>query len=328
MVNVLEELPKPFTVLAPMDDVTETVFRRVIAGCASPDLFFTEFVNVDALQSGGRTSALRRLKYTDKEKPLIAQIWGSRPENFYKTAQELVEMGFDGVDLNMGCPEKSVVKNACGGGMIQNPDKALEIIRAVRDGLDGKLPLSVKTRIGFREYDEQWLRTLLEQKLNMLSIHLRTVREMSKVPAHWELAGQVKKLRDEISPSTLLVGNGDVLSRAIALQLAEEHGYDGIMIGRGVFSDPYVFADNSPWENVPAFEKVKLFQRHVELFSETWEDGERPIAPLNKFCKIYVSGFANAKDHREKLMSCKSIPELKSAIEEVLVKLAEPSLAA
>ncbi len=318
---MLEELPKPFTVLAPMDDVTETVFRRVIAGCAPPDLFFTEFVNVDALQSAGRVAALRRLKYTNDERPLIAQIWGKTPENFYKTAQELVEMGFDGVDLNMGCPDKSVVKNGCGGGMIQYPDRAVEIISATRDGLDGRLPLSVKTRIGFREYDEQWLRTILEQKLNMLSIHLRTVREMSKVPAHWELAGEVKKLRDEISPDTLLVGNGDVLSRSQAMQLANDTGYDGIMIGRGVFSDPYVFAQQSPWEDLPAKDKVGLFKRHVELFAQTWDEGERPIAPLNKFCKIYVNGFPNAKEYREILMSCKSIVELRSAIENIINKI-------
>lgn len=311
-------------VLAPMDDVTETVFRRIIAGTAAPDLFFTEFVNVDALQSAGRTAALRRLKYTEAERPLIAQIWGKQPENFYKTAKELVEMGFDGVDLNMGCPDKAVVKNGCGGGMIQYPDRAVEIIQAAREGLDGRLPLSVKTRIGFRDYDENWLRVLLEQKLNMLSIHLRTVREMSKVPAHWELAGSVKQLRDEVAPDTLLVGNGDVVSYRQATELAAEHGYDGIMIGRGVFTDPYVFSPSSPWETMSAAQKVALFQRHVQLFAETWQEGERPIAPLNKFCKIYVNGFAHAKEYRERLMSCRSIAELNKEINAVLAEINNP----
>lgn len=308
-------------VLAPMDDVTETVFRRIIVESSPPDLLFTEFVNVDALQSAGRTAAMRRLKFTDREGPLIAQIWGSRPENFYKTAQELVGMGFDGVDINMGCPDKAVVKNGCGGGMIQNPDKAVEVIAATRDGLAGKLPLSVKTRIGFREYDSQWLQLLLEQKLNMLSIHLRTVREMSKVPAHWELADDVRKLRDSTAPDTLLVGNGDVTSRAQAEELAQKHAYDGIMIGRGVFHDPFVFSRNSPWAQMSGSDRVQIFKRHVELFSQTWEEGERPIAPLNKFCKIYVNGFPNAKEFREQLMSCRSITELQSAIDTVLSKL-------
>jgi tRNA-dihydrouridine synthase len=321
MQSFLNNLPKPFMVLAPMDDVTETVFRRVVAECACPDLFFTEFVNVDALQSAGRTAALRRLKYTEAERPLIAQIWGQKPENFYKTAQELVEMGFDGVDINFGCPDKAVVKNGCGGGMIKYPEGAVEIINATREGLAGKLPLSVKTRIGFNSFDERWLTAVLEQKLNMLSIHLRTVKEMSKVPAHWELADRVRELRDEVSPSTLLVGNGDVSTRDQAEDLAKKHGYDGIMIGRGVFQNPYVFASDFDWDAVPAKEKLKLFRRHVELFSCTWQEGERPIAPLNKFCKIYVSGFDGAKEARVKLMNCHSIKELQLAIDDLMSNL-------
>ena len=320
---IFNKLSEPFLVLAPMDDVTETVFRQVIAGCYAPDLFFTEFVNVEALQSAGREAAMRRLKFTEKERPLIAQIWGKTPENFYKTAKELVEMGFDGVDLNMGCPEKKVVANQCGGGTIKNPQRAIDVIQATKEGLDGKLPLSVKTRIGFSEYNEKWLRTLFEQKLNMLSIHLRTVKEMSKVPAHWEWAGRVKKLRDELSPDTLLIGNGDVLSHKQAMQLAEEHGYDGIMIGRGVFQDPFVFDPKSPWQNMEPVDKVKIFQKHVQIFSETWEEGERPIVPLNKFCKIYVFGFPNSKEYRVRLMDCRSIKELKEEIDKVVSELQE-----
>lgn len=318
---MLDNLPKPFMVLAPMDDVTETVFRRIVAGCAAPDLFFTEFVNVDALQSAGRSAALKRLKYTESERPLIAQIWGKDPANFHKTAQELVEMGFDGVDINMGCPDKAVVKNGCGGGMIQFPDKASEVIEAVRHGLDGRLPLSVKTRIGFKAYDTDWLTFLLEKKLNMLSIHLRTVKEMSKVPAHWELAEDIKTLRDNISPQTLLVGNGDVQNRRHAEELAQIYGFDGIMIGRGVFQDPYVFDLNSPWGTMSGLRRLEVFERHVELFSVTWKEGERPLAPLNKFCKIYVNGFPNAKEYRERLMFCKSIAELKEAINSVRKEL-------
>ncbi len=314
MRNVVAELPRPFMVLAPMDDVTETVFRRVVGSCAPPDLFFTEFVNVDALQSPGRTAALRRLKYTEDERPLIAQIWGKTPENFYKVAQELVEMGFDGVDINFGCPDKAVVKNACGGGMIQHPDIAVQIVQATQAGLDGRLPLSVKTRIGFREYDESWLTAMLEQKLNMLSVHLRTVREMSKVPAHWEWASRVRELRDRVAPDTLLVGNGDVMTRVQAEQLAAELGYDGIMIGRGIFHNPYLFSKDIDWASVGARERLELFQRHVQLFAETWQEGERPIAPLNKFCKIYVNGFDGAKEARVELMSCKSIAELQAAV--------------
>lgn len=311
-------LPKSFLVLAPMDDVTDTVFRRIVAECARPNLFFTEFVNVDALQSAGRTAALKRLRFTTGERPLVAQIWGKTPKNFYKTAGELVEMGFDGVDINMGCPDKAVVKNACGGGIIQFPDRAVEIIEATKQGIAGRLPLSVKTRLGFSEFDEKWLSTLLAQNLSLLSIHLRTVKEMSKVPAHWELAYRVRELRDKLSPETLLVGNGDVETRAQAEALMEKHGYDGLMLGRAVFRDPFVFAKNSPWPSFTPRQKVELYKRHVELFDETWRQGGRPIVTLNKFCKIYINDFPGAKETRAKLMDARSARELNALLSEVL----------
>lgn len=322
MSNFLDDVARPFQVLAPMDDVTDTVFRRVVAEhCYAPDIFFTEFVNVDALQSPGRTSALRRLKFVESERPLVTQIWGKKPENFQKTAAELVAMGFDGVDINMGCPVHTVVKNGCGGGMIQHPEKAVEIIEATRRGLDGRLPLSVKTRIGFKEFDETWLTTLLEQKLNMLTIHLRTVKEMSKVPAHWELASRVVTLRDRYAPQTLIVGNGDIESYAQAKDMAKKSGMDGVMVGRGVFKDPFVFSPESPWPSLSPSQKVDLFSKHLAIFEESWKPGEKPLAPLNKFCKIYINDFPNAKDYREKLMACKTIGELKSTLETVRSEL-------
>lgn len=297
-------------VLAPMDDVTETVFRRVVASCASPDLFFTEFVNVEALQSPGRESAMRRLAFTDTEKPIIAQIWGKNPENFKRTANELVEMGFAGVDLNFGCPDKKVVRNGTGGGMIKFPDGAKEIIDATREGLAGRLPLSVKTRVGFKEYDQDWIKFLLSQNLDMLTIHLRTVKEMSKVPARWEeLATDIRQMRDEISPNTVLVGNGDVTSRAQAKNLAEKHDYDGVMIARGIFHDPYVFAENSPWESLQPKKKINLYINHLKLFAETYPNGERSFDTIKKFCKIYINNFPGASELRAKLMNARSVDE-------------------
>ena len=309
MNNVLKNLPKPFMVLAPMDDVTETVFRRIIADCSPPDLFFTEFVNVDALQSAGRTSAMKRLVFTAKEKPLIAQIWGKTPENYYKVAKELVEMGFDGVDINMGCPDKKVVKNGTGGGMIKYPETARDVIQATKEGLANRLPISVKTRIGFKEYDETWLRFLLEQNLDMLSVHFRTVKEMSKVPAHWELAERLVKLRDEIAPNTLLVGNGDVKNYKQANQLAEQYGLDGVMIGRGIFKDPFVFSENSPWEAYSKQQKIDLYIKHLTLFKENYPECERKFDTIKKFCKIYINDFAGANDLRAQLMLAKTVDE-------------------
>jgi tRNA-dihydrouridine synthase len=303
------DLPKPFFVLAPMDDVTDTVFRQVIAQCAAPDLFFTEFVNVEALQSKGRQKTLPRLKLTDKEHPIIAQIWGRDPENFYKTARELADMGYDGVDINFGCPERAVVKNGLCIAMINNRPLAGEIIQAVKEGA-GPLPVSVKTRLGLQQPDFTWHEFLLSKKLNMLTIHGRTAKQMSKVPANWEMIKQVRKLRDQLSPATFIVGNGDVKNRAHGLKLAKQHKLDGIMIGRGVFDDPFAFAASSAWSSYTKDQKIALYRRHVELFAKTWKKGERKVYTLNKFCKVYINGFDGAKELREQLMSAESVSQL------------------
>lgn len=310
--NNLDSLPKPFFVLAPMDDVTDTVFRQLIAELAPPDLFFTEFVNVDALQSKGREATLKRLRFSKTEHPIIAQIWGKNPENFYKTTQELVQMGFDGVDLNFGCPDKNVVRNGTCSAFIlpENRAGALEIIQATREGLGTSLPLSVKTRLGFNDVDLSWHELLLQQKLNMLSIHGRTKRQMSKVPADWQLIEKIRKLRDRISPATLMVGNGDVLTRQQGRELAQKHGLDGVMIGRGVFQDPYVFAKDSRWHEAEKQERLALYRRHVELCAATWKHNERKIHTLNKFCKIYIQNFEGASLLREALMKAETTKEL------------------
>ena len=309
--NIWDTLPQPFFVLAPMDDVTDTVFRRVIAECAAPDLFFTEFVNVDALQSQGREAALKRLQITDKERPIIAQLWGLKPENFKKTAAELADMGFDGIDLNFGCPEKNVVRGgACSALMLpENRERAGEIIEACREG-GSSLPLSVKTRLGFNDIDLGWHEWLFSQKLNALTIHGRTRKQMSKVPADWDVIGQIAALRTALSPGTKIIGNGDVLTRAQGAELAKQHNLDGIMIGRGIFQDPFVFAAQSPWEGYSKAQKIELYRKHVELFAATWVQGERRIHTLNKFCKIYINGFDGAKELREQLMAANSTDEL------------------
>jgi tRNA-dihydrouridine synthase len=320
--NLLPELPKPFFVLAPMDDVTDTVFRRIVGGCAPPDLYFTEFTNVDGLQSAGRPRLLKKLRFTAGERPLIAHIWGKEPENFRQTAREIADgtlarefglpegINFAGVDLNMGCPVKAVVKDGLCSALINDRPLAARIIEATRQGLGGRLPLSVKTRTGFNRVDLSWFEFLLGQDLAMLSIHGRTRAQMSKVPADWDVIGQVRELRDRLAPGTLIVGNGDVESRRQGRELAEKYGLDGIMIGRGVFHDPFAFAGDSPWEDFTAPERVELYRKHVRLFAETWRAGERPIPTLNKFCKIYVNNFDGAKELREQLMAAGSTDEL------------------
>ena len=316
------DLLRPFFVLAPLDDVTDTVFRQIVASCATPDLFFTEFVNVDGLMSPGRPKLLKKLRFTASETPIIAQIWGIKPENFEAIASQIADgsmarelglpegVNFAGVDLNMGCPEKSVCNSGACSALIKNPELAVEIIQAVKRGLNGRLPLSVKTRIGFNEVDMSWFETLLAQDLQMLTVHGRTRKEMSKVPAHWDIIGDVRELRDKLAPNTLIVGNGDVLTRQQGLELAKQYKLDGIMIGRGIFHDPYVFAKNTPWESQTRGQRIELYRRQVQLFADTWKNNERPVPTLNKFCKVYINGFDGAKELREHLMAAKSTNEL------------------
>lgn len=318
-------LPKPFFVLAPMDDVTDTVFRHIVLQCARPDVFVTEFVNVDGLQSPGRDKLLPKLLLSDDEKPVVAQLWGLRPENFEASAYEVVKMGYDGVDLNMGCPDKTVVKNGACSALITNRDLAHDIIEATRRGVQKaeaetgrRVPLSVKTRLGSSSVDLTWHEFLLGHKLDALTVHFRTRAEMSKVPARWEFAADIKALRDKLSPNTVLIGNGDVTNRAHGLQLAAQSGFDGIMIGRGVFADPYCFAEQSPWESMLPAQKLELYKRHVLLFAETWPSGERKLHTLNRFCKIYVNGFDGAKELRESIMNAPTLERTVALIDESL----------
>jgi tRNA-dihydrouridine synthase len=324
--SYLQQLPKPFFVLAPMDDVTDIVFRQVVASLHAPDLFFTEFVNVDGLQSPGRTKLLKKLRFAPGEKALIAQLWGLQPENFKAVAGQIAdgtlacELGlpegcnFAGVDLNMGCPAKSEVQNGACSALIKVENRGLaeQIIDATREGLAGRLPLSVKTRLGFSEVDMSWLEFLLSKELDMLTVHGRTRKEMSKVPARWDLIGEAVQVRNRVAPQTLMVGNGDVESREQGEALARQYGLDGIMVGRGVFHNPLVFASDGAeqWEAYGEVSRIALYRKQVELFAATWQHGERNIKTLNRFCKVYVNGFDGAKELREQLMAASSTEEL------------------
>jgi tRNA-dihydrouridine synthase len=316
-------MPKPFFVLAPMDDVTDVVFRRVVHDlCAPADLYMTEFVNVDGLQSPGRQALLTKLRLEDNGAQVIAQVWGKTVENYYKTAQDLVEMGFAGIDINMGCPAGPIVQNGCGSAMClpHNQSLACEVIDAVHRGSGGKVPISVKTRLGYSAVDFEWHSLLLQQKLNMLTIHGRTRKEMSKVPADWDKIEHIRKLRDQLSPTTLIVGNGDVRDHAHGLELATKHGLDGIMIGRGVFNDPFCMAPVSPWPNYTPQAKIGLYIKHVQIFAETWAQGERKFVMLKKFAKVYINGFDGASDLRMQTMECESPPELIELLTGALAK--------
>ncbi len=303
-----------------MDDVTDTVFRRIVADCAPADYTVTEFVNVDGLCSRGREKVIRKLGVEVDSTPVIAQIWGKTPENFESIAREIADgtiPGFVGVDLNFGCPEKSVVKNECCSALQQPElrDKALSIIKATQSGLAGRLPLSIKTRLGFSEIDYTWHEFLLEQKPAMLTVHVRTTRQMSKVPAQWSAIEPIVALRDKISPDTKIVLNGDIMNRKQGIELAEKHGVDGIMIGRGIFQDPYCFALDSPWDNVSREDRIKLLKKHIELHEQIYPNGERPFSPLKKFAKVYISDFPGASELRDRIMHTETVAEALQVLE-------------
>ncbi len=296
---------RPFLALAPMEDVTDVVFRQVIEEVASPDVFFTEFTNVEAILHG-ETSRLKPSKT-----PTIAQIWGVNPESFYKASQIVSEMGFSGIDINMGCPQRTELKIGACAALIrfENRDRVREIISAVRGGT--KLPVSVKTRIGIKNIQtEDWIGFLLTQKLDALTVHGRTVKEMSSVPAHWDEIKKCVDLRNEIEIETVIIGNGDVKSIQDASYRAQETGVDGVMIGRGILENPWCFSKHIPTQD----EKIKLLKRHLELWQETWGD-KKNFSVLKKYFKIYIRDFEGASELRARLMNTKIIDEISGILD-------------
>ncbi|MDW3978019.1 tRNA-dihydrouridine synthase [Staphylococcus saprophyticus] len=312
--NFWRELPRPFFVLAPMEDVTDVVFRHVVSEAGRPDVFFTEFTNTESYcHPEGVHSVRGRLTFTEDEQPIVAHIWGDKPDHFREMSIGMAEMGFKGIDLNMGCPVPNVATKGKGSGLIQRPEIAAEIIQAAKAG---GIPVSVKTRLGYSEIDEwrDWLRHVFEKDIANLSIHLRTRREMSKVDAHWELIGEIKKLRDEIAPDTLLTINGDIPDRKTGLELAEKYGIDGVMIGRGIFHNPYAF-EKEPREHTSE-ELLGLLRLHLDLFDQYTENEPRQFKPLRRFFKIYVRGIRGASELRHQLMSTNTTDDARKLLDE------------
>lgn len=311
--NFWQDLPKPFFVLAPMEDVTDTVFRHVVAKAGRPDVFFTEFTNSESYCHPEGTKSVRgRLLFTEDEQPMVAHIWGDSPENFRKMSIGMAEMGFKGIDINMGCPVPNVAQRGKGSGLILRPDVAAELIQAAKAG---GLPVSVKTRLGYKEVDEwkEWLTHILKQGIANLSIHLRTRKEMSAVDAHWELIPEIKALRDEIAPDTLLTINGDILDRQMGLELVEKYGVDGVMIGRGIFKNPFAF-EKEPKEHSTK-EYLDLLRLQLDLHDQYIEELPRSVTGLHRFFKIYVKGFRGAGELRNQLMSTRSTDEVRALLD-------------
>lgn len=316
--NFWRDLPRPFFVLAPMEDVTDVVFRHVVSKAGRPDVFFTEFTNTDSYcHPEGKNSLRGRLTFTEDEQPMVAHIWGDKPEYFREMSIGMAEMGYKGIDINMGCPVPNVASRGKGSGLILRPDAAAEIIQAAKAG---GLPVSVKTRLGYSDLNEweDWLTHILKQDIANLSIHLRTRKEMSKVDAHWEMIPAIKELRDRIAPDTMLTINGDIPDRQKGLELAEQYGIDGIMIGRGIFKNPFAF-EKEPREH-SSQELLDLLRYQLDLHDQYQELVSRSISGLHRFFKIYVKGFPGAGELRNQLMHTKSTDEVRALIDGFEVK--------
>jgi nifR3 family TIM-barrel protein len=321
-----------------MANVTDVAFRAMIATYGKPDVMWNEFVSADGLCSSGKDKLLLDLRFSKKERPIVAQLFTGHPEAMRKAAQICAELGYDGVDINMGCPDRAVEKQGGGAASMKDPKNALGVLNAAREC---SIPVSVKTRIGYNKVDMNWLKLLLEQKLPALTIHLRTRKEMSDVPAHWELMPEIVKLRDEVQKDipaeerTLLIGNGDVESVSDGATKVKKYGCDGVMIGRGIFGTPWLFEAvaeirSTKSETNPKFknlnpktktpsERLKIMLEHAKLYEKKF-GGIKNFAVMKKHFKAYVSGWDGAKELRVKLMETENARQVDKIVKEYLKK--------
>ncbi len=307
MKNFWERLPKPIFALAPMEDVTDAAFRRLIASYGKPHVMFTEFTSADGLMladADGQKRLRKKLLFSDAERPIVAQLFSSIPKRMETAARLVAELGFDGVDINMGCPDRAVEKSGCGAALMKTPAKARELIRAAQES---GIPVSVKTRIGY-DTDEldTWLPELLAESPAAVTIHARTRTEMSDVPARWDVIQRAVAIRDRARVHTLILGNGDVQNLTDARQKAAATGCDGVMLGRAIYGNPWLFADR---EDLPTpLERIQALNQHLRLFDELLTS-TTSYAVMKKHFKAYISGWDGAKELRIKLMATGSVAE-------------------
>jgi nifR3 family TIM-barrel protein len=299
-----------FFALAPMADVTDFVFREIIAKYGKPDVLWTEFVSADGLaHAKAREKLLIDFKYSERQRPIVAQIFGANSENIRTAAVLVRELGFDGLDINMGCPDRTIEKQGAGAALMKNPKLAQEIIFAAKEGAEN-LPVSVKTRVGYgKDETETWIPTLLETGLAALTVHARTRKEMSRVPAQWERIARVVKLAK--GTGTLIIGNGDVLDIEDAKAKALATGADGVMFGRAIFGNPWLFNLNK--KEITTEDKLRVMVEHTKLFEK--ELGTRKnFAIMKKHYKAYINGFDGAKELRAKLMDATDAREVEMIV--------------
>ena len=313
IMTFLVSLPRPFTALAPMEDITDTVFRQVVIRCGRPNLFFTEFVSVEGLFSAGYDAVSHRLNYSPVEKPIIAQIWGKTPEKFFQAAKYIRELGFDGVDINMGCSVPKVIKSGCCSALINNKPLAKEIFCATKEGA-GDLPVSIKTRIGFLERKtEEWGDFLLDLQPDLLTIHGRTAKEQFRYSADWEEIAKVVELRNAKQSKTLIIGNGDVVNYSDIQHKAVCYGVDGVMLGRGILSNIYAFNSNVDSNFFITQKRIELLLYHLRLFNTVWGE-KKNYSNIKKYVRTYISNMEGAPTLRNLLMQTNSLMEAETVL--------------
>lgn len=325
MKNFWQTLKKPIMVLAPMADVTDVAFRFVIAKYGKPDVMWTEFVSADGLVLApevGKKKLLKDLEYSETERPIVAQLFSSKPENMEKACRLVRELGFDGVDINMGCPDKSIERQGCGSAMIKNPELAKEIIAAAKIGA-GDIPVSVKTRLGYNKDElETWLPALLSAEPAVITIHARTRKEMSKVPARWERVKRAVEIRNELKSETLIFGNGDVEDIVDAHKKVAETGCDGVMLGRAIFGNPFLFAkqkedSRSTIQDSGIRKRLEVLIEHSKLFEEKL-GGIKNFYIVKKHFKSYLKNITNSKHLCMDLMNTETASQVEVLINEFI----------
>lgn len=314
------ELNKPIMALAPLYDVTDAAFRFVIAKYGKPDVMWTEFISADGLASEiGLARLKHHLIFDGSERPIVAQIFGKDPENYFKAAQLIAEMKFDGIDINLGCPDKNIMKQGSCAALFHNPLLVQELVKAAKAGAPN-LPVSVKIRVGDTKLDwESWISNLLLSEPAAIAIHLRTRKEMSKVAAHWELMPKIVKFihaNTSLENRPKILGNGDVENIEEAKEKIAQTGADGVMFGRAIFGNPWLFAGKVP----SIQEKMQAMIEHTQIFEDHFS-GIKNFEIMKKHYKAYAADFDGAKELRIELMAAKSAAEVKSIAEKFLLEL-------
>jgi nifR3 family TIM-barrel protein len=325
-----EQLNRPFFVLAPMANVTDVAFRRIISKYGKPDVFWTEFVSADGLASEGKENLLPDLMFSDEERPIVAQLFTANPEKAKEGARILADLGFDGIDVNMGCPDKAVCKQRAGAYLSKTPHIAREIIDAVKEGAKGK-PVSIKIRLGYEKNEiETWLPELLESRPAVVTVHARTKKEMSKVPARWEEVRRAVQINNAWAKKkfgrswqkerSLIIGNGDVLDLSDARRKADYSGVDGVMLGRAIFGNPWLFNDRVDKSSLPLEEKARVMLEHTRLFEELL-GGVKSFATMKKHFASYFIGDRNTKRLKMRLMETENSREVEEVLKTELENL-------